>query len=118
MYISPISEPESSLRTWVPDASHIYYIGSSEGCGCGWRPVHDWDDSAYAANKMKDRAALVELLRDERFGGSHLIICWEGDQGAELERREQLVVSALQSADFELEERVDYVLHGDTPRGC
>ncbi len=110
MYIRNIAEREMKVLTWNIDKKNVYYIGGSQGCGCGWSKWDEWDKDYEKLEKQKDRDSLFELLTDLALKGSHLIICWEGDQGEELEREEILDIAKLKDITFELEECVDYVL--------
>ena len=109
-YVRQITEREQAVKRWVADKANIYYVGSSQGCGCGWSPAYESDEESEAADKAKDREILFKILQLGDYLGSHLIACWEGDQGEELERQEPLDISKIRDANFESEECVDYLL--------
>ena len=110
MHIRIITERERGVLTWAVGNENVYYIGSSQKCGCGWRKWEEWDNEAEQSEKQKDRDSLFKLLTELKLSTSHLIICWEGDQGEDLEKEELLDVAKLKDITFELEECVDYIL--------
>jgi len=100
---------EKDVSTWVTDNKNVYYIGSSQKCGCGWRKWNEWDDGAEKSEKQKDRKSLFKLLSELNLGNSHLIICWMGYEG-KIKREEILDIAQLKDITFDLEECVDYKL--------
>ena len=108
LFLREIMEREYAVKNWVADKPHIYYVGSSQGCGCGWEAALESDEEEEIAEKTKDRQALHQLLASQNFAGSHLIICWEGDQGDELERPDKVSLAQIRDVNFEFEECVDY----------
>ena len=110
MFVRGISEREMKVVTWVTDKKNVYYIGSSQMCGCGWSKWDEWDEEPEKLEKQKDRDSLFNFLAELNLKNSHLIICWEGEQGKALERKEVLDIAKLKDVTFELEECVDYIL--------
>jgi hypothetical protein len=111
MYIRCVTEErENKVLDWNLGKKNIYYIGSAQGCGCGWCEVYEYDPDDLKQEKIKDRELLFNLLREQDFKGSHLIVCWEGDQGVELIEKQILNIEEIKDAYFEFEELVDYIL--------
>jgi len=106
-------QKERDVSTWAADNRNVYYIGSSQKCGCGWRRWYEWDDDdTEKLEKQKDRESLFKLLAGLNLKNSHLIICWMGDEG-KVERKEILDITQLKDITFDLEECVDYKLKYD-----
>jgi hypothetical protein len=94
---------------------HVVYVGSDQGCGCGFRhvsfqqgcwPEEEWCDEAKAKATQPNHESLVAFLR-EHFGGEafvELYGCWSGDEGRpEIERRE-VELAKLRSPGFHFHE--------------
>ena len=105
------SESDRMTNEWGFSESNIYYLGSSQGCGCGWAALDEKHDAEIEIAKMiNDREKLRQLLSSKDFNGSRLIACWEGDQGKPLKRREPIRLSDIVNLHFDFEECVNYVL--------
>lgn len=84
---------------------HLLYVGSYEGCGCGFQlseyPAESSEpaDLALSRRSLRDFAA---FLRDElpRAGTIELFACWDGDQGALPEHRRALTPLSLEADNF------------------
>ena len=62
---------------------HVYYLGSHEGCGCGF-PMED--EEKEEEERGKSQETLSRLVKYLEGALSHqdtveLYICWEGEQG-------------------------------------
>ena len=103
-------QKEIDVSMWAVDNRNVYYIGSSQKCGCGWRRWDEReDDDTEKLEKQKDREALFKLLAGLNLGDSHLIICWRGEEG-KVTREEILDIAKLKDITFDLEECVNYKL--------
>jgi hypothetical protein len=75
---------------------HVYYVGSHEGCGCGFQygehaELEEEDAATLAAARDSRRrlaAFLSAALRQE--SALELFACWDGDQAAPAEHRGRL----------------------------
>lgn len=94
---------------------HIYYAGSSSGCGCGFfdEPFDDNDEEdvrqlELAWESIKD---LVDWLQQvlKTTDSVELFVCWEGDQEREPLRRLEMHPDELRKQPLPLEE-CDWVL--------
>jgi len=95
---------------------YIHYLGSDNGCGCGFKRGPDWvmDQTELDEMELKKIAScednqrrlhdyLVECLQDEET--IELFGCWSGDEGLPTEKTRIVDVSTLISTDFWFEER-------------
>jgi hypothetical protein len=90
-YAEAVSERESSVRRQFKKPC-VYYVGSHQGCGCGF----DWDvfegvaeDDAEFTDARDSRRRLSDFLA---VGLQHqqeieLFACWDGNQSVEPEFR-------------------------------
>ena len=88
---------------------HVCYVGSHEGCGCGFQSSEfpEFDDPADLAAKRQQRARLTQLLR-AALGKSEtleLYTCWSGDESKEVESRDVVVPEDFLSAREHFRER-------------
>jgi hypothetical protein len=83
---------------------YVYYAGSHEGCGCGYR--RDGVTGEELAQTNATYAALSKLIRDAKTSGAsaELFSCWEGDQQEKPEFIGAVTVSELESPEFEFKE--------------
>ena len=80
--------------------SNIVYLGSHEGCGCGF--FNDEEPLAQA----NSCSALADYLALARSSGAALevFLCWEGGQGNPASTRTQLSAAEFKSQPFPLAE--------------
>ena len=104
---------------WNENNKNTYYIGSYEGCGCGWHSTKESDfdrnneeDKEELFNKIKDRRALHKLLKSNNCNGSYIIVCQEGDQGKEINKTIKINIEKVKKAGFSFYELVKYILKG------
>jgi arsenate reductase-like glutaredoxin family protein len=168
---------EKSLYKWNENNKNIYYIGSYEGCGCGWRninrklfkkeikhylkeinnlklEIHNINNEnmqreliknkiKYSENeiaefvnfrkkiyknkietceynikdnikdiikKVRDRNDLFNLLKINNDNKAFIIVCWEGDQGKETNKKIHLNIEKIKNTNYEFRELVKYIL--------
>lgn len=87
---------------------NIYFVYSTEGCGCGFRQKFDVEYSDFfetvqKVEKDKNQQQLFELmqkvLKNEEY--IELFGCWDGDQESEIEfRREIKLIELLEESFF------------------
>jgi len=88
---------------------NVYYVGSDNGCGCGFRQEHDYmiDDAEQLASKTDNQARLHEYiskcLADE--DSIELYSCWSGDETLPIELDRTISVDDLVDNDFWFAER-------------
>jgi len=112
MYIQKIPS-----NKWNENDKNIYYIGSYEGCGCGWASMkysyidkNDEYDREELANKINARKDLYRLLKSNRCNDSYIVVCWEGDQGKEIDETLKLNIKKVKNIEYEFYELVKYIL--------
>ena len=113
MYIqNAAGESDSGVLTWRSSEKNVYYIGSSTGCGCGWKPIcEEYDEPEEKAQKTADRKVLHQLLKSVDLKNSWLVVCWEGDQGTNMLDPKYLSLENIQDMNFEFEGLRKYVLN-------
>ncbi|ADG68643.1 conserved hypothetical protein [Planctopirus limnophila DSM 3776] len=126
-------EAEADLRHHL-SLKFLKSIGSSTGCGCGFRHAMyqngDWPEiwfrldpdtrvQEFDAADLAREAANHEQLADylEAQLRSHNIIelygCWEGEWGEPTVHSEALTPATLREEEFVFKERVRYILSAD-----
>jgi len=93
---------------WPHEQKRVYYIGSYQGCGCGWSPANEWDEPEDMHNKQEDRDAFAELMMSINRTASWLVVCWEGDQGEPLLESKVISIQDIRNVHFEFEELRKY----------
>jgi hypothetical protein len=81
--------------------AHVYYVGSHEGCGCGFFTEGEVGEELDRVQENYRR--LAEYLREAQRHGAdlELFTCWEGDQTRAPGYRETLTPADLEGADYE-----------------
>jgi hypothetical protein len=112
------SEPRFHVKRDDPDAarankncskSHIFYVGSDNGCGCGFRQEHDYtsDDPEQETSKRDNQQRLHDYvatcLADE--SSVELFSVWSGDEELEPEHSRTISPSEILDPDFHFLER-------------
>ena len=83
---------------------HLYYVGSDEGCGCGFQREHDRlsetpeERGRTRANQENLADYLRQCLEDEE--EIELYGCWSGDEGEEATSERDLPLDSLLSDSF------------------
>ena len=82
----------------------VHYLGSDNGCGCGFQRENDWlnDDPKERESKRENQrrlaAYITECLHDEE--SVELYGCWSGDEGASPVRHREIGVGELLAEQF------------------
>jgi hypothetical protein len=108
---------DSGVLNWGDHNINIYYIGSSQGCGCGWKlpcnysiGISDDDEKEEIEETAKDRNDLYKLLKSDNYINSCIIICWEGDQGETIKGTEKIKVDDIKNMNYDFDELTKYIL--------
>lgn len=151
LYLAADSKPASSRwdaqdrRVFIDDLipgtetvkSHftqpeVVYVGSSLGCGCGFRSVSfqngEWPEDSLTAggdceppddhlSNHRELFDLVTSLLDRGARFVELYGCWSGDEQELTERREEISASRLRDDKFWFRERVLYQISSRDPSG-
>ena len=88
--------------------TNVVYIGSHEGCGCGFFKEGEIGEELKQIQANYD--ALAYYLTSQQFKGAQfeMFSCWEGDQGTVPEFNEKLSLKELVSLEFEFKEKAYY----------
>lgn len=120
IYVTALSEEEAAVRPHLTSA-YVQYVGSSEGCGCGFRHVAHPTDPYYASDEealaLKDRnhRDLAKLLAEPilRKEPVRLFGCWEGDWYKPLAGKYSIRLSQLIDPSFAFAENCVYIVSPD-----
>lgn len=84
---------------------HVYYVGSHEGCGCGF--IKEGEEGPEFEIHQANYLALTGLIREAMARGAsiELFACWEGDQAGRPESVESLPPSRLEDPGFQFKEK-------------
>ena len=93
----------------------IRYVGSHEGCGCGFFRDTEEPNSAMYREFRKALSALATYVRLALKGSDQLemFLCWEGDQKKSPVSRVSLKASSFDQGKFPLQERQFAVIRPD-----
>jgi hypothetical protein len=99
-YLQTTAEGEPARKQF--SYPYVYYVGSHEGCGCGFSKDFDFGEDLDAS--QQDYAALGRLLRDATVRGAklELFTCWEGEQSSEPESVSTITASEIEAQAYEL----------------
>jgi hypothetical protein len=118
-YVETLSERDESVRRQFTKP-WIYYVGSHEGCGCGFQYGQyaglEKDITALAAAR-DSRHRLAEFLAValQHQWEVELFACWDGDQTAVVEHRGRIRASDLMRDRTFFREKELLVISGETP---
>jgi hypothetical protein len=89
----------------------LYYIGSNEGCGCGFllegivEASEQWE-----AKKENYRAFARYLYLNLKDETVKIFVCWEGDQEKDPKKEVRINIDQIESGEFEFEELTQYLI--------
>ena len=111
-------EPRFHVKADDPDSEkaqvhfskpRVYYLGSDNGCGCGFRRETDYmiREAEELASKQDNQKRLHDhvsnCLADEEF--VELFSCWSGDEAEPIESRRDVELADVISENFFFAER-------------
>jgi hypothetical protein len=109
---------EETLKN-VFSKSNIKYIGSDQGCGCGFRHalIHndnwlDVVDDEETPFDNSNHTNLVDLITKNNTDGNtfEVLACWEGDHNEPILYRETIKLTDILAKDFHFKERGLYTV--------
>jgi hypothetical protein len=111
-----ISAKESEVRKHL-SLPCVAYIGSDEGCGCGfrhallqdrqWFPVVDEEDNdSQLKNQRQLFNFIVDNLKDQDF--VEIYGCWDGDLSMNIEFQDEIELAEILETNFYFKERGQY----------
>lgn len=89
---------------------NVRYVGSCEGCGCGFLKDGEYDDGLAKVNEDYARLAAYIVALQEEGSDIELFSCWEGDQTAARVFDEKIRADDLTKEGFEFKEKALYRL--------
>jgi hypothetical protein len=112
-----LSQDELSLKK-VFSKSFIMYVGSDEGCSCGFRHAllqqDQWYDVVDDQEELSNHnhIELVSFIRSNASGGNlEILACWDGDHNEAILYRETIEAEDLLSDNFYFKERGLYTVN-------
>lgn len=91
---------------------NIYFVSSTEGCGCGFRQKFDVEHLDYLEidqklEKDKNHHQLFELIKKILVNEDYIELfgCWDGDQETKVEFRREVKLDVLSSETFYFREK-------------
>mgnify|MGYP001202638673 CR=1 FL=1 len=98
------SDPDAERARGQFTKKKLYYLGSDEGCGCGFQRENDWmsedpkERDAKRENQLRLASYLSSCLEDE--DAIELYGCWSGGEEDEPVRTREIVVADLRDEHF------------------
>lgn len=85
---------------------NVYYVGSHEGCGCGFFKEGEADEELEI--HQSNYASLARCIRSAQEKGAELELfaCWEGDQGSKPEFVESTTATELENPAYQFKEKL------------
>ena len=87
---------------------HVYYVGSHEGCGCGFFKEGEAGEELVKIEENYNRLSTYILNAKENNSKIELFSCWEGDQASKVEKKEKITENTLKEKLFEFKEKWFY----------
>jgi hypothetical protein len=103
-HVDEISESEEGVREQF-QKPYVVYVGSHEGCGCGFQ-YGKWPEGTQEAGELAlcqaSKAALSDYLTEQAglVGRVELFACWDGDQEAIVEHQRSFAPGELAKPEF------------------
>lgn len=92
------------------DTKIVRYVGSFEGCGCGFNASYapEWDDPAVEDDHFQAGKESRRLLREyvEQHQIRQIYACWSGDESLESELQFDIMSDQITNQNFQIPERV------------
>ena len=94
---------------------NVYYVGSHEGCGCGFQCGEYPEYDEERETKRMSLKELADFLRNLliKTDTIELYSCWEGDQGKKPQHERVLTPDQIDSEDFFFLEKEKSVIISD-----
>ena len=93
---------------------YVYYVGSYQGCGCGFADCvitgdDDVDPTEYDFRaSIRSRQLLHDYLKENRIDS--LYGCWSGDESVAAENKTDLNLEKILDVEFGFDERTFYTI--------
>lgn len=108
-YVGELTKFDKSVKIQF-EFPYIYYIGSHEGCGCGF--FKEGREKEEVRRAEENYSQLVSYIKNAQSTGTknQIYSCWEGDQDSDPEFRENIDLSCLTDKNFEFKEKTLYAI--------
>jgi hypothetical protein len=116
--VESLNEQDAAARNYF-SLPEVQYIGSTSNCGCdfphamyqngGWPFCREDEDAEKLASDMRNKAALVHLLRSTNEKTIEFYGVWNGDF-SEPKAREEISLEDILSPDFFFKEQGFYTV--------
>jgi hypothetical protein len=109
-YVASVGDNElERVRNKLPHRN-LRYLGSHNGCGCGFRSYRDGiliSEKADATDTNGDHFALTQYLRELPSSSrqSQIFGCWSGDEGEPVEFERTIAPEEILNPNFGFKER-------------
>ena len=87
---------------------HVYYVGSHQGCGCGFFKEGEAGEELLKVEESYNNLSKYILSAKENGASIQLFSCWEGDQASSMENKEKISERTLNEKQFEFKEKWHY----------
>ena len=106
-YVTELPKNEYEVKKQFA-LKYVYYVGSHEGCGCGFFKEGETGKELSKVEENYDN--LHQYILNARENGAiiELFSCWEGDQSSKPENNEKIHQSTLREEQFEFKEKWHY----------
>jgi hypothetical protein len=105
--ISDLTKYEKSVAAQFK-FPHVYNAGSHQGCGCGFFKEFKEDEELTQAHDNYHQLNAYLQKAQEMGANNQIFSCWDGDQEAKPEHREEINLNRLIEANFEFKEKALY----------
>lgn len=113
-YVANLHTEDTGVRKQFT-LPHVYYIGSHEGCGCGFLKEGEVGEAFEQCHN--NYLHLAEYIRRVQQDGAiiELFSCWEGDQEEEPELLEVVMPMDLEKPEYQFREKLSAQIQRDEP---
>ena len=87
---------------------YVYHAGSHQGCGCGFLKEFKHEEELLQVNQSYSQLNAYLQKVKEMGANIQVFSCWDGDQEAKPEHKEEISLARLIETDFEFKEKVLY----------
>jgi hypothetical protein len=110
--ISDLVDEDEPVRARM-SATHVYYVATEDGCGCGFQlgqyPIDEdnEDEVTEGHRKATSLVALADFVEAHLpdAGGVELYACWQGEQALAAEHHRDVSADDLRAATFFFRQR-------------
>lgn len=105
--ITELSKYEKNVGTQF-ETPYVYNVGTHQGCGCGFLKEFKEEEDLALANENYLQLSTYLKKAQETGANLHIYSCWDGDQEAKPELREEINLKRMTEVNFEFKEKALY----------